>query len=223
MKNFHNTNKKTVEIISIALTIFIYFTLQPVLAEPDTSKSFEAVDLFLESQKRTLQGIINGRKQITESCMNPSIGVSPSDDLNKLKKIIEEEKEFFLTQNSSNAKNLRLLSNKAKELETKNCNVFQSLMENENSSSKCGGSKKISNLVDEITISLDDWNETRGRVFDELIKISLLETNQCVSKDFTKILKMKYDSFNAQLDNEKESFYARAIEQLDLIFESGVQ
>jgi hypothetical protein len=211
------------KVIFITLTIFMIFTTQPTLAEQDINKSSVTVNLFLESQKRTLQGIIAGRRQITESCMKPSLGLSPSDELNKLKTIIEEEKEFFLIQNSSNAKKLLLLSNKAKELETKNCNVFQSLMENKNSASECGASKKISNLVNEITISLDIWNETRLSVFDELFKISLLETNQCVSKNFTKTLKMKYDSFNTQLDNEQESFYASAIEQLDLIFKSEVQ
>ena len=216
-------NKIITQHIILGLIIFIFSPIQQLSAEGNLASSNEEVRLFVEAQKRTLLGIAAGREQITESCMNPSVGLSPSDDLNKLKKIIEEEKEFLLIQNSSNVKKLLLLSNKAKELETKNCNVFQSLMENQNTPSQCGTSKKISNSVNQIALSLDDWLEIRGSIFEELFKISLLETNQCVSKNFTKTLKIKYDSFNAQLENKNELFFPMVIERLDLIFEPGIQ
>jgi len=216
-------NKILTQHIILGLIIFIFSPIQQLSAEGNLASSNEEVRLFVEAQKRTLLGIAAGREQISESCMNPSLGLSPSDDLNKLKKIIEEEKEFFLIQNSSNVKKLLLLSNKAKELETKNCNVFQSLMENQNTPSQCGTSKKISNSVNQIALLLDDWLEIKGSIFEELFKISLLETNQCVSKNFTKTLKIKYDSFNAQLENKNELFFPTVIEHLDLIFEPGIQ
>ena len=209
--------------IIMSLIFFILLPIHQVSAEESLESTNEEVRLFVEAQKRTLLGIAAGREQITESCMNPSVGLSPSDDLNKLKKIIEEEKEFLLIQNSSNVKKLLLLSNRAKELETKNCNVFQSLMENQNTPSQCGTSKKILNLVNQIALSLDEWHEIRGSIFEELFKISLLETNQCVSKNFTKTLKIKYDSFNAQLENKNELFFPTVIERLDLNFEPGIQ
>ena len=202
------------------IAFFLLTTLQSSLASDIQENTINTVKLFIDSQMRTLQGIITGREQIMGSCLNPAGNAEPSTQINTLMKNLNEEKSRFFERNSQNAKKLETLKRQSLDLESKNCNIFQALVDNENSSTLCGQAKSKSNLISKLSDSHTEWSNTRTSIFDEFTKLALLETKNCVSNGFTTSLKSKYDNFNTKSGNKDEGFFSEVINKLSVIFSS---
>ena len=165
------------------------------------------------AQSQALGALRSGTDQIKRSCITSRDNNQPQSAISELR--INMEKEFSLlsyvrSEEKNEAKSLLDLS---KELSSKSCNLFTTLLESSNSSTLCGKAQKVRLDAELFFNSILELEKIDSSLKSTFMEISGLEINQCMSKGMSKNLFMKHKEFlNSIGGGEKRSLLKRITE-----------